>query len=107
MKNLIEQYLSDQGILSEPYSIQFLRFTTKIYRNEAGSCCVEFPKWHFNCPRPTFTPRQIEDELKSEYVESHIEGIETKYLNDAVTKQSKLDELNALTVLEDIKNFNY
>jgi len=107
MKTLIETYLSEQGIPTEPYKVQFLRFTTKIYRDENGDCCVEFPKWNFNCPPPSFTPQEIENELKQEYIDSYSDGINVKYAEDEITKQSKLNELTALTSLEDIKDYTY
>lgn len=106
MKALIEQYLLDQNILQEPYSIQFLRFTTNIYKDNDGYH-VEFPKWHFPCPKPTFTSQEIEDTLKNDYIESHTDGINNKYSGDETTKQSKLDELNSLNSLEDIKDYIY
>ena len=106
MKALIEQYLLDQGTPAEPFSIQFLRFSTNLYKS-GDNYILEFPKWHFACPKPVFTSQEIEDSLKSEYTESHIDGIENKYANDAVAKQAKIDELNALSDLDLIKNFTY
>lgn len=70
MKALIEPYLTEQGIKEEPYRIQFLRFTTKLYRDEDNKCCLEFPVWRFACPKPTFTHEEIESCLNAELEES-------------------------------------
>lgn len=105
MKALIEQYLSDQGIKPEPFKVQFLRYTEKLYTDDEGNCCLEFPKWSFPCPKPTFTSQEIKDCYKEELIESIIDGINNKLTGDAAT--DKIDELNTLTKLEDIKNFTY
>lgn len=70
MKALIEQYLSEQGIIAEPYKVQFLRFTTKLYKDENDKYCLEFPMWRFNCPKPKFTHQEIESFLNAEKEES-------------------------------------
>lgn len=105
MKALIEQYLSDQGIASEPFRVQFLRYTEKLYLDENGNCCLEFPKWSFPCPKPVFTSQEIEDCYKAELKEALIEGVNNKLSGQEAT--DKIDELQALTDLEDIKNFTY
>jgi hypothetical protein len=107
MKKLINQYLSEQNILIENYSVTFLKFSTKLYKNENNEWFAEFPKWRFNCPKPNFTSLEVENALKEEYIEAHTDGINNKYANDEITKQAKLDELNSLTDLEEIINYNY
>jgi hypothetical protein len=107
MKDLILQHLIDQGITEEDYSVQFLRFTTKCYEDENGDCVIQFPVWKFNCDEPSFTSAEIKDALKADYIEAHTDGIEVKYANDEVTKTAKISELNALTDLDDIKNYTY
>lgn len=106
MKALIQQYLLDQGI-NEPFSASFLRYTEKLTINEDDIYYLEFPRWRFNCPPPTFTSQQIKDSIKDEYITLHTEGIQNKYLNDEYSKQQKINELNSLIQLNDIKNFTY
>jgi hypothetical protein len=105
MKALIEQYLSDQGIKEEFYSVQFLRFTTNLYRDEDNKYHLEFPVWRFACPKPEFTPQEIENACSMELRDSLIDGINNKLSGQEAT--DKIDELNALTDLEDIKSFTY
>lgn len=101
MKALIELYLTEQGIKEEPYKVQFLRFTTQL----DDDYNLTFPKWRFNCPRPEFTPQEVKDACKCDLVESMTNGINNKLTGDEAT--NKIDELNSLTDLKDIKNFVY
>jgi hypothetical protein len=105
MRTLIEQYLASQDIAIEPFNAEFLRYTTKFCKKENGDYCLEFPKWHFACPRPEFTSNEIEEALATELKTAKSEGIENKY-TDETAKQDKLNELNLLTSLEDVQNFN-
>lgn len=107
MKALIQQYLLDQGVPPEPYSVQFLRFAVKLFKDEQGNWIADFIRWHFPCTKPTFSSQEVEDALKQDYIDSHSDGINNKYASDEVTKQAKLDELNALTDLDSIINYSY
>lgn len=106
MRDLVEQYLSEQGI-NESFSAAFLRYTENLYKDESGNYQLDFPRWKFSCPKPTFTSEEVEASLKAEYKTAHTDGIENKYINDEATKQAKLDELNALIDLDLIINFTY
>lgn len=118
MKVLIEQYLSNQNVKTEPFRIQFLRYTTNLYQDNDGNWCLEFPLWRFDCCKPVFTSEEIENALKDEYIEVITDGIINKFssididgnvIPDTLSAegQSKLDEFNLLDDLEDIKNFTY
>lgn len=105
MKALIEQYLLSQNIVIETFNAEFLRYTTKIFKDEDGLYHVEFPKWHFNCDRPKFSSSEIEEALMDELKLAKIDGVENKYTDNESLKDLKIDAINLMTSLEEVENY--
>lgn len=106
MKSLIEQYLLNQGILIEDYSVQINRFSVSISANT-----FEFVKWYFNCPKPNFTLEEVKDCMLNEKIDAIDDGINEKFKDDEATRLAKISEMtaeiNALATLEEIVNYQF
>jgi hypothetical protein len=106
MKSLLEDYLTQKGIIFNSYNEIILNHNASVsFNDKTGEYEFNITKWRYNCEMPSFTDAEIRDYLKAEYIQAHTEHIQYKYSDDKTTQDSKINDLNSLTEIEDIKNF--